>query len=225
MRLLWTGILVTIKTLLLLPKTESFRQIKRVDTRNKVAHAGGTRQNLQNADYASDISESNIVGAKSRVCLSASLHDKIDTKPDAEKIGSTVIRSLRKLCGSGSDIRGRFVDHDDTIHSLVAAIEESETISNQPSLTPFAAYCIGFSYANAVVESLSNSSHLTICIGVDPRKHGTRLAEAFGCGVRAYSKADSRNRCSIKLVFTGIATTPACASFVRSQHCDGAVVR
>ena len=143
-------------------------------------------------------------------------------KPDAEKISSTIIRNLRKLCGSGSDIRGRFVDHGDSIHSLVDAIQESEAVSNQPALTPFAAYCIGYSYANAIVESLSNSAKGTICIGVDPRTHGIRLADAFAFGVRAY--LDSRDRRSITLVFTGTATTPACASFVRCQQCEGAVV-
>jgi hypothetical protein len=158
------------------------------------------------------------------LCASASSNSKIDVRPDAEKIDSTIIRSLKKLCGSGSDIRGRFVDHDNSFHSLLAAIQENEAASSQPALTPFATYCIGYSYANSIAESVSNSS-LTICIGVDPRTHGVRLAEAFACGVRAYLSSDSRNRSPMALVYTGVASTPACASFVRSEQCDGAVVR
>lgn len=225
---------------LLLQKAASFPQLKctSISTRyNNLSHSIGRRpsdlttvqwlpSNTDNVVRTSGESTRTIV-TNSNVCVSASSNSRIEectVRPDAEKISSTILRSLRKLCGSGSDIRGRFVDHDDSIHSFVVAIQESEAVSNQPALTPFAAYCIGYSYANAIVESLSSSSKGTICIGVDPRTHGIRLAEAFACGASAYLKSDSRNHCSISLVFTGSATTPACASFVRSQQCDGAVV-
>ena len=228
MRRIWTGIFAI--NAFLLEKAISFHLIKYTRTRNNVGHSIGKRQLYltttqwlpSNIIDVSGTSKGSKIDAKT-FCVSASSNSKADVKPHVENIDS-VIRSLRKLCGSGSDIRGRFVDHDDSIHSLVEAIQESEAVSNQPSLTPFASYCIGYSYANAIAESISTSAHGTICIGIDPRTHGIRLAEAFACGVVSYSKAYSTNRCSLTLVFTGSATTPACASFVRSQQCDGAVV-
>jgi hypothetical protein len=210
---------------LLLQKATSLCQIKSTNVHNNFLHSIGKRKSTL-LQWLRPFEIGHMFGTheNSNVCVSASSTSDIDTRPESEKVDS-IIGSLRKLCGSGSDIRGRFVDHDDSIHSLVAAIQGSESVSKQPALTPFAAYCIGYSYANAIAESLVNSSQGVICIGVDPRTHGVRLAEAFACGVRAYLSHDSRNRCSITVVFTGAATTPACASFVRSKQCDGAVVR
>ena len=162
---------------------------------------------------------------KSAVSVLASSNSKIDARQDSETICSTVVRSVRKLCASGSDIRGRFVDHDESIYSLAEAIQGSEAVSNQPALTPFAACCIGYSYARTIHASLPHSSRATICIGVDPRTHGMRLAEAFAFGAKSYLTSDTGKQSLLTIVFTGIATTPACASFVRSQQCDGAVVR
>jgi Phosphoglucomutase/phosphomannomutase, alpha/beta/alpha domain I len=161
---------------------------------------------------------------KSAVFVLASSNSKIDARQDSEIVCSTVVRSVRKLCASGSDIRGRFVDHGESMLSLVDAIQGSEAISNQPALTPFAACCIGYSYARTILASLPQSSRATICLGVDPRTHGVRLAEAFAFGAKSYLTSDTGNQSLLKIVFTGIATTPACASFVRSQQCDGAVV-
>jgi hypothetical protein len=159
------------------------------------------------AEYVSDYSQSN----------------KIDA--GLERISSIILESVEKLCNSGSDIRGRFVDHNETVTSLVKAIDESSIVSNQPSLSPFAAYCIGYSFADKTLQSLPSVSNVTVCIGVDPREHGIRLADAFACGIKSYSMSDKSNNRMIKTVFTGAATTPACASFVRSKLCDGAVVR
>lgn len=168
---------------------------------------------------------SSLIVKKSAVFVLASSNSKIDTRADSEIICSTVIQSVRKLCASGSDIRGRFVDHDESVGSLLEAIQGSEAVSNQPALTPFAACCIGYSYARTILASLPHSSQATICIGIDPRTHGIRLAEAFAFGARSYLTSDTVNQGNLSIVFTGIATTPACASFVRSQQCDGAVVR
>ena len=217
----------------LLQQAASFRQSKHSSTFNNAWHSIGERKTSATpllrlpSNIANVLAPSNDIrtDTNSNVCLSASSTSKVDLRPDTEKVGSTITQSLRKLCSSGSDIRGRFVDHDDSIHSLVAAIQENEAISSQPALTPFAAHCIGYSYASAIAQSLSQSSQGSICIGVDPRTHGVRLAEAFACGIRAYLNSDSRNSSSISLAYTGAATTPACASFVRSKQCSGSVVR
>jgi Phosphoglucomutase/phosphomannomutase, alpha/beta/alpha domain I len=148
----------------------------------------------------------------------------MDVNPDFETNQSMIIQTVRKLCNSGSDIRGRFVDHDETVKSLIEAMRENSVVSSQPSLTPFAAHCVGHAFVDTILQSLPTSSNVTVCIGVDPRTHGIRLADAFASGIRSYSMRDKSNHQMISIVFTGAATTPACASFVRSQLCDGAVV-
>lgn len=133
--------------------------------------------------------------------------------PDVTQIISASLKQLR--VSNGSDIRGRFVDHATRGPlSLVAhAIQDAAT--DLPSLTPFAAYCIGNALATPMV--LDRKTPLTIAIGMDPRTHGSRLADALARGAEAVEGA--------RVVFTGIATTPACANFVRLQKCDAAVVR
>jgi phosphomannomutase len=49
----------------------------------------------------------------------------------------------------------------------------------------------------------------TIVIGVDPRPHSMRLADSFARGAESVTNT--------RVEYTGIATTPACASFVHSQ--------
>jgi phosphomannomutase len=53
-----------------------------------------------------------------------------------------------------------------------------------------------------------DDSTTTIVVGQDPRLHGRRLIDAFARG------AESRHA-SVKVVYTGIATTPACSAFCR----------
>ncbi len=230
MRRIRTGIFLI--NALLLKNATSFRQITHISFSRRL-HSGCKLQSgsttIQWVPKKSltfvGIPRGNMIETKSVVRASASSKSTIDVRPDSERIVSTVCHSVLKLCSSGSDIRGRFVDHDESIHSLVEATQDSEAISSQPCLTPFAAYCIGYSFANTIIKSLSESTQATICIGVDPRTHGIRLAEAFACGVGSYLTSDTKNCGSLTTVFTGAATTPACASFVRSQQCDGAVVR
>ena len=46
-----------------------------------------------------------------------------------------------------------------------------------------------------------------VCVGRDPRKHGARLADAFGRGVEDVQ--------GVRVVYTGIATTPSMFDFCR----------
>ena len=219
MRRIRTGIFIL--NALLLKNATSFRQITNIRFSRPTTIQWVPSKSLAFVG----IPRRSMIGSTSVVCVSANSKVTIDVTSDSERIVSAVCQSVRKLCSSGSDIRGRFVDHDESIHSLAEAIQASEAMSSQPCLTPFAAYCIGYSFANTILKSLSESTQATICIGVDPRTHGIRLAEAFACGVGSYLTSDTENLGSLTTVFTGAATTPACASFVRSQQCDGAVVR
>jgi Phosphoglucomutase/phosphomannomutase, alpha/beta/alpha domain I len=123
-----------------------------------------------------------------------------------------VRRSLAQLA-SGSDIRGRYVATPSTARGArsFSALAHAIGQSPLPALTPFAAHCLGFAFANMVKEEQSNSSvdnkDVVICLGRDPRDHGSILADAFSRGAGGVN--------GVKVVYTGLATTPALFEFCR----------
>ena len=145
-----------------------------------------------------------------------------------------LLRSLNRLCYSGSDIRGTFVDHKrlGSISSVAHEIAAHSGSGQQPPLTPLAAYCFGHALAAMLLEQPQqqrpdSDKPITIVVGQDPRPHGKRLADAFGRGAESCSGGNREVRC----VYTGIATTPACAAFAVSESlrdgtdgCDAAVM-
>ena len=118
-----------------------------------------------------------------------------------------LLRSLDDLLGRGgsSDIRGRFVDHY-RVGSLasVAHTLGKIPVGSVPPLTPFAAYCLGAGLAKALKEN--NEDTVTILLGRDPRLHGERLTDALARGAESIP--------GVQCYYTGIATTPACATLV-----------
>ena len=120
---------------------------------------------------------------------------------------STIIRGIQEL-DNGSDIRGRFVDHPKLGNPNAVAHAIGKDDSKLPPLTPFAAHCLGYSFATMLKESISHSGNeVVICVGRDPRLHGTMLADSFCRGVESVEKA--------RVVYTGIATTPSIFDFCR----------
>lgn len=117
---------------------------------------------------------------------------------------SIIRRSFSQLL-SGSDIRGTFVDHPR--RGTMASVAQATSKSSLPALTPFAAHCFGYAFATMLSESSPKGEEFTICIGRDPRGHGTVLADAFGRGAGEVQNA--------QVVYTGIATTPAMFDFCR----------
>ncbi|KAL3910649.1 MAG: hypothetical protein SGILL_007611 [Bacillariaceae sp.] len=65
-------------------------------------------------------------------------------------------------------------------------------------------------------DSDTKATTTTICIGRDPRAHGEILADAFARGASSVPQ--------VKVVYTGIATTPALFEFCRSSLCDAGVM-
>jgi hypothetical protein len=120
---------------------------------------------------------------------------------------NTIQRSFDKLA-SGSDIRGHFLDHERLSNINSVALKISNFAHAAP-LTPLAAHCLGFAYATMLDEEQKGSSKdpVIIAVGKDPRSHGNRLVDAFGRGAESVD--------NVKVVFTGIATTPAMFDFCR----------
>lgn len=141
--------------------------------------------------------------------------DNVNTPPSL----SILLRSLDQL-PSGTDIRGRFVDHSrvGSIANVAHAIGAGS--SGIAPLTPIAAYCLGHAFARMLQERCSTKKEeLTVALGTDPRPHGMRLCDAFARGVLGYSQNNN-----IKVDYTGLATTPSMFEFCRSNKCDGAVM-
>ena len=132
--------------------------------------------------------------------------DDTNTPPSFHKFAE----QLRQL-KSGSDIRGAFCDHlrVGSIFNVLHATDQSTL----PPLTPLAAYCFGSSFAETVKTQLPNKEEIKICIGVDPRPHGVRLADSFARGIESVDGA--------KAVFNGLATTPSMSHFCQADLCDG----
>jgi phosphomannomutase len=59
---------------------------------------------------------------------------------------------------------------------------------------------------------------IKIALGQDPRPHGKRLADAFARG------AEDSFPGRVQVLYTGVATTPACASFARLHGTDAGVM-
>lgn len=129
-----------------------------------------------------------------------------------------VLRSLQQLCYAGSDIRGTFVDHA-RLGSVASVAHEMarHAATGAPPLTPLAAYCLGHGLATLLRQEHPTAAELSIVIGRDPRPHGTRLADALSRGALAADPA-------MRVYYTGLATTPACAFFSQSQQADAAVM-
>jgi len=138
--------------------------------------------------------------------------DDVNTPPSFHKLSAS-LKSLK----SGSDIRGQFVDHQRTgsltsvIHSII------DRSSSMPPLTPLAAYCFGASFANMVkqecADKVNDDKLIKICVGLDPRPHGVRLADAFARGVEGVE--------GVQAVYNGLSTTPSMFEFCRADLCDG----
>jgi phosphomannomutase len=121
-----------------------------------------------------------------------------------------LMRSLQQLCSQGSDIRGRFVDHPRLGRMAKAAHAISRAKPGVPALTPFAAFCLGHAFAQLVLQEQekSNEETVTIAMGRDPRQHGICLCDAFGRGAQMASP-------NVRVVYTGIASTPSMYHFCR----------
>ena len=121
---------------------------------------------------------------------------------------SIIHKSFGKLA-SGSDIRGKFVNHPERGRMIALARLIGQT--SLPALTPFAAHCIGFAFATMIKEyhqlQAEDGDDVIICIGRDPRQHGIILADSFARGAGGVK--------GVKVFYTGIATTPALFEFCR----------
>eukprot|EP00977_Amphora_coffeiformis_P027224 scaffold34596_cov222-Amphora_coffeaeformis.AAC.9 len=130
-----------------------------------------------------------------------------------------LLRSLQQLTYGSSDVRGIFTDHArlGSVASVAHAIGRQTSVE-APPLTPLAAFCLGHGLGTLLVQQLGDSKEeITIVLGRDPRPHGTRLADSLARGALS---VDSR----IRVYYTGLATTPACASFAQSGLADAAVM-
>jgi hypothetical protein len=137
------------------------------------------------------------------VSFSSSECDDINTPRSL----SILTRSLEQL-PSGTDIRGRFVDHS-RVGSIahVAHSIGSHSSSGIAALTPLAAHCLGNAFGRIVKERSTLDADLVVALGKDPRPHGSRLCDAFARGVEGVD--------GVRVVYTGLATTPAMFEFCR----------
>ena len=117
-----------------------------------------------------------------------------------------IIRSIAQLA-SGSDIRGQFVDHPRLGSIALVAQNIGKVDGGIAPLTPLAAHCLGYSFSTMLSEMYPEGEYLTIALGRDPRQHGSRLADAFARGAGGVQ--------NVRVVYTGIATTPAMFDFCR----------
>jgi len=96
------------------------------------------------------------------------------------------------------------------------------------ALTPFASHCFGVAFARWLLQhegdDASNHKHgtnaLTICIGRDPRIHGERLADAFARGAESVDGVTK----PVRVLYTGVTTTPSMYEFCRAGKCDAAII-
>jgi Phosphoglucomutase/phosphomannomutase, alpha/beta/alpha domain I len=121
----------------------------------------------------------------------------------------SILKNIRQLTHQGSDIRGRFVDHPRVgrISRVSKAIELAQQDDGIPALTPFVAFCLGHAFGRLVLDQATTGS-TTVAIGRDPRPHGSMLCDAFARGVQSVDD-------KIRVVYTGIATTPSMFHFCR----------
>ena len=175
-------------------------------------HRGGASRSLLISRFAVTNNKASGDAFIEKSFFSSSECDDINTPPSL----SILLRSLEQL-PSGSDIRGRFVDHSrvGSIANVAHAIGAQQ--SGIPPLTPLAAHCFGTAFARMLRERSGNEEGtLKVALGRDPRPHGSRLCDAFSRGVQSVA--------NVQVDYTGLATTPAMFEFCRSQKCDGAVM-
>ena len=195
--------------------------------RKKINNMGAGRTTTQlkmvlSAPPPSDSSSSSSSSSSKRVGLASDswlkdyFHSDID---DANVPPSlSIIRRSFKQLASGSDIRGEFIDHGSRGRNMGSTVAHSIGQTSMPALTPFAAHCIGHAFATMVVQQQSQQQareyngkdgekEVVICIGRDPREHGLCLADSFARGAGSVP--------NVKVVYTGIATTPAMFEFCR----------
>lgn len=156
--------------------------------------------------------------------------DASNTPPNLQ----TILTSLKEL-KSGSDLRGTFASHANsggTIANVSHLIKRIKAEGNGVALTPFASHCFGVAFARWLLQhegdnSISNSqlnkhgnNALTICIGRDPRLHGERLADAFARGAESVDGVTK----PVRVLYTGVTTTPSMYEFCRSRKCDAAII-
>jgi hypothetical protein len=157
------------------------------------------------------------------------------TEIDASNIPpnyQTILTSLQEL-KSGSDLRGTYAAHANsggTIANISHLVKKLKEEGKGAALTPFASHCFGVAFARWLLQHqdhLDNTTRdhkqgnaLTLCIGRDPRSHGERLADAFARGAES---VDGLTR-PVRVMYTGVATTPAMYEFVRSGKCDAAIM-
>mmetsp|Transcript_102066 Transcript_102066/g.286183 ORF Transcript_102066/g.286183 Transcript_102066/m.286183 type:complete len:654 (+) Transcript_102066:255-2216(+) len=136
---------------------------------------------------------------------------------------SIIHRSFAQL-ESGSDIRGKFVDHPRR-GSVAAVAKAIRNENNVPALTPFSAHCLGFAFASMMKQQQQSQNagrandddrDIVLCVGRDPRPHGVAIADAFARGAESVRGA--------RVVYTGLASTPSMFEFCRSSLCDGGVM-
>mmetsp|Transcript_20449 Transcript_20449/g.42659 ORF Transcript_20449/g.42659 Transcript_20449/m.42659 type:complete len:641 (+) Transcript_20449:85-2007(+) len=135
----------------------------------------------------------------------------------------TILTSFEEL-KSGSDLRGVYVPHKHsggTIANISLLVKDLKRDGGGAALTPFASHCLGAAFAKKLVRDGNfmegdNIELITICVGTDPRPHGERLADTFARGAESVE--------GVKVLYTGLASTPSMYEFCRSGKCDAAVM-
>ena len=131
-----------------------------------------------------------------------------------------IMKNIRQLTHQGSDIRGRFLDHARVGRiSLVAkAMQQQKKQDGIPALTPFVAFCLGHAFGQVIMnDQIDTDAIPTIAIGRDPRPHGSMLCDAFARGIQTVHD-------KIRVVYTGIATTPSMFHFCRYVTAHSSVI-
>ncbi|KAL3805588.1 hypothetical protein HJC23_005832 [Cyclotella cryptica] len=142
--------------------------------------------------------------------------DSSNTPPNLQLI----LTSLAEL-KSGSDLRGTYVDHKHsggTIANVSHLIKMRKNEEKGAALTPFASHCFGVAFGKKLLQDggIQKEGGVSICLGRDPRPHGERLADAFARGAESVD--------GVRVLYTGLASTPSMYEFCRADKCDAAVM-
>jgi phosphomannomutase len=173
-------------------------------------YSTATSSTSSSSSPSSSISPSQSV--VSNRAAAASVCDDVNRPPSL----NILLKSIQDLCpvaSSNTDIRGRFVNHArlGSLSSVAQAIGRIKGDGKIPSLTPFAAYCLGHALAcnlhiwktqqrqqpqpqqQQQQQQEDVTTSINILIGRDPRPHGTRLADAVARGAESYSQSNNNN--------------------------------
>ncbi|KAL7516997.1 hypothetical protein ACHAWX_001962 [Stephanocyclus meneghinianus] len=142
--------------------------------------------------------------------------DSSNTPPNLQ----VIITSLADL-KSGSDLRGTYADHKNsggTIANISHLIKTMKNEGKGTALTPFASHCFGVAFGKKLLrdQDTKKEGGISICLGRDPRPHGERLADAFARGAESVE--------GVRVMYTGLASTPSMYEFCRVDKCDAAVM-